>query len=136
MQTRAGLFLIINMLLVVLLTTAAQAQPDPDVVTKSTDLLLERGVLGLFVFLEGVVIFLLFKDLKQQHEKTLEWAVKATEVLATAMAGAQRSEGNQVRALEQLTKNEAALARNEAVLSRVAERLDNNKGSGGSRVVD
>lgn len=139
MQTsKAFIFFLVNLLVVVLVTSSAFAQPapGPEVVTSSTQILLERGgILGAVAVLEGLAIFLLFKDLKQQHEKTLEWAVKATDVLATAMAGAQKSEATQVRAMEQLAKNEAALAKNEAALARVAERMD-NKGSGGTRVVE
>lgn len=133
MQTsKAWLLLLFNIFAAVALTSTAHAQDVVPVAQTASNALLERGVLGIFVVLEGIVIFLLFKDLKQQHEKTLEWAVKATEVLATAMAGAQKSEATQLKVLEQLVKNETTLSRAEHLLSRVAEKL----GSGGSRAGD
>ena len=139
--SKAWLFLLVNLLVVVIATGTASAQPTEmaTVAATSSQMLMERGVLGIVTVLEGVVIFLLFKDLKQQHEKTLEWAVKATDVLATAMAGAQKAEGVSVKAVEQLIKNDMAIARNEAMLQkneatlqRIVDKLD-SRGSGGSR---
>lgn len=126
------LFLIINLFIVVLACSSAFAQSvvvPPEAVSSSLQVLLERGgILGAVCILEGVAIFLLFKDLKQQHEKTLEWAVKATDVLATAMVGAQKAEGTLLRAIEQLAKNESVIKQAELVLAAAAA-----KGSGGSR---
>jgi hypothetical protein len=131
---RSARLLLFTNIALALYATVALAQVPAEPITNATNQLIDQGAWGALVVLEGIAIFLLFKDLKSQHEQTLAWAVKATDVLATTMQGAQKTEAALQRTAEQLAKYEATTAKYEATLAglvRILERFE--RGSGGSR---
>ena len=89
------LLLVTNIALV--LTFALFASPAHaqvvDAAGHAADQLLEKGVLGTLCVIEGIVIFMLFREIRNGHaaaaevaaltlKQQTEWAVKATEVLS------------------------------------------------------
>lgn len=124
---RSARFLLFVNLALAFYATVALAQVPVDATANAANQLIDQGAWGALVVLEGIAIFLLFKDLKNQHTQTLAWAVKATDVLATTMQGAQKTEAALQKAVEQLSKNEATMQ----TLVRILERFE--RGSGGSR---
>jgi hypothetical protein len=126
------------LMLTVAFLYAAVAHAQATEATGAVQTVLQQGAWGGLVILEGLAILLLFRDLKIQHGQTLEWAVKATDVLATTMSHAGKTEASLARVLEQVTKSDAiharvegAFVRWEALATRLEARLERGRGGGG-----
>lgn len=117
-----ALLFVVNSLLVLSLmfwSAPVLAQSGAGVLPASdaTNTILQTGVVGALCVLEGIVIAFLFRELKDSQSKTTDWAVKATEMLATALSSSQKSEQAVTKATEQLAKNDT-------LLSIVVDRLE------------
>lgn len=82
MNDRTGplsfILVLTNLVLVLFWATTAHAQGE--VVASGADKLLDRGVLGILVVIEGAVIWMLFREIRNQHAAQLAMAKVAAEV--------------------------------------------------------
>ena len=83
-----------NVALVLAFATLSDvAYAQADMANSAAGQLLEKGILGTLCVIEGLVIFMLFREIRSGHvaaaelaaatlKQQTEWAVKATEVLS------------------------------------------------------
>jgi hypothetical protein len=141
----APVFLLLNIALVaVIWASPVHAQDVVGVANKAADDMMDRGILGVIVVVEALVIVTLFglsyterkaavadmkaqatayaEELKALHERVVTWATKATEIQANTLAELKSTTTIVASNTEALRASTAAIARSDAIASTNVER--------------
>lgn len=139
-----SLVLLTGIVFMILASTAAHAQGGPAetvIISKTADAFLERGILGLLVVAEGIVIYFMYRDLKAANATMVSWATSSTKVIADSSAVSAKCEEaltattNAIVGLgpigsiltkntEQLIRTDEREKQTQTALARAVERLD------------